>query len=424
MKILYFDCFSGISGDMTLSAFIDLGVKPEQLVGELKKLPLEGWELRVSDVSKHGIKAKHVDVITAEKSHEHKRLHQFHRPHSHEHRTMADITALIAKSGITVKAKDLSEKIFMRLAVAEAKVHDTTPDKVHFHEVGAVDSIIDIVGAAVCIDMLAPDKIYASLLHDGYGFVNCQHGKIPVPTPAVVEVLAARKVGIKQLDIKGEMITPTGAAIVAELAENFGLMPEMKILKTGYGAGTKEFPVPNLLRLFMGEADEYSGHNVASAVITCGETSHNRQGSHNHPCTVIETNIDDTTPEILGYVMERLFEAGARDVFFTPIYMKKCRPATRINVLCDAANTPAVEQILFTETSTIGVRKYQAERTCLPRRAVTVATPYGEVQAKESVYGNTRRISIEFDDARRLAKEKDIPLKEILFYASTPNSTP
>jgi uncharacterized protein (TIGR00299 family) protein len=384
---------------MTLSAFIDLGVKPGQLAGELKKLPLEGWELRVSDVSKHGIKAKHVDVITDERPHAHKGLHLFHHRHSHEHRTMADIAALIAKSDVSTKVKDLSDKIFMRLAVAEAKVHGTTPDKVHFHEVGAIDSIIDIVGAAICIDILAPDKICASVLHDGYGFVNCQHGRIPVPAPAVVEVLAARKVSIRQLDIEGEMMTPTGAAIVAELAENFGPMPEMRILKTGYGAGTKEFPVPNLLRLFMGETDD----------------------GHHHTCTVVETNIDDTTPEILGYVMERLFEAGARDVFFTPIYMKKCRPATRINVMCDDADIPAVEHILFTETSTIGVRKYQVRRTCLPRKTVTVATPYGEVQAKESIYGDTRRISIEYDDARRLAKEKGVPLKEILFYASTSN---
>ncbi|MDR0429779.1 MAG: nickel pincer cofactor biosynthesis protein LarC [Tannerellaceae bacterium] len=404
MKILYFDCFSGISGDMTLSAFIDLGVKPEQLVGELKKLPLKGWELRVSDVSKHGIKAKHVDVITDEKSHVHKGIHLFrHHLHSHEHRTMADIAALIAGSEISAKAKDLAEKIFMRLAVAEAKVHDTTPDKVHFHEVGAVDSIIDIVGAAICIDILRPDRIYASILHDGYGFVNCQHGKIPVPVPAVVEVLAAREVRVKQLDIEGEMMTPTGAAIVAELAENFGSMPEMKVLKTGYGAGTKEFPVPNLLRLFM------------------GETSHDRHDGYNHTCTVVETNIDDTTPEILGYVMEKLFDAGARDVFFTPIYMKKCRPATRINIMCDDDKVLAMEHILFTETSTIGVRKYLVWRTCLPRRAVTIATPYGEVQAKESIYGDTRRVSIEFDDAHRLAKEKGVPLKEILFYVSTPN---
>jgi uncharacterized protein (TIGR00299 family) protein len=421
MKILYFDCFSGISGDMTLSAFIDLGVKPEQLVGELKKLPLEGWELRVSDVSKHGIKAKHVDVIT-DGSHVHKGVHlSHHHRHSHEHRTMADIAALIAGSGISAKAKDLAEKIFMRLAVAEAKVHDTTPDKVHFHEVGAVDSIIDIVGAAICTDILAPDRIYASILHDGYGFVNCQHGKIPVPVPAVVEVLAAREVRVKQLDIEGEMMTPTGAAIVAELAESFGSMPEMKVFKTGYGAGTKEFPVPNLLRLFMGETDEYSGHNVSSAIETCGETSHDRHDGHSHTCTVVETNIDDTTPEILGYMMEKLFDAGAGDVFFTPIYMKKCRPATRINIMCDDDKVAAMEHILFTETSTIGVRKYQVRRTCLPRRAVTIVTPYGEVQAKESIYGDTRRISIEFDDARRLAKEKSLPLKEILFYASTPN---
>jgi uncharacterized protein (TIGR00299 family) protein len=400
MKILYFDCFSGISGDMSLSALMDLGVEPGQLTDELKKLPVQGWDLRVSEVSKHGIKAKHADVITDEKPHVHKKWHPFHSHGAHGRRTMADIAALIAQSGISAKAKALSEKIFMRLALAESKVHGTTPDKVHFHEVGALDSIIDIVGTAICIDILAPERIYASVLHDGFGFVNCQHGQIPVPAPAVVEVLAARKAGFKQLDIEGEMMTPTGAAIVAELAENFGPMPEMRILKTGYGAGTRNFPAPNLLRVFMGETGGSPEQELAC---------------------VIETNIDDTTPEILAYAMERLFESGAKDVFFTPIYMKKCRPATRISVVCEPAGEAAVEHILFSETSTIGLRKYQVRRTCLPRKALTIATPYGEVQAKESVYEGSRRVSVEYEDACRLAKEKGVPLKEILFHTSTPD---
>jgi uncharacterized protein (TIGR00299 family) protein len=293
----------------------------------------------------------------------------------------------------------------MRLAVAEAKIHGSTPDEVHFHEVGAVDSIIDIVGTAICIDMLAPDKIYASVLHDGHGFVQCQHGTIPVPVPAVTEVLAARGVGFKQLDVEGELMTPTGAAIIAELAESFGQMPEMKITQTGYGAGTKDFPIPNLLRIVRGES-------IAVAV------------PERDTVTVIETNIDDTTPEILGYVMERLFEAGARDVFFSPVYMKKCRPATWLHVLCDEADVPAMERILFTETSTIGLRKYRVERTCLPRKAVTVSTPYGDVKAKETIYGDTSRIAIEYEDARRIAREKGVPLQEVYRSASDTRSAP
>ncbi|MDR2138739.1 MAG: nickel pincer cofactor biosynthesis protein LarC [Tannerella sp.] len=402
MNILYFDCFAGISGDMTLSALLDLGVDLERLTGELKKLHLDGWELKLSEVSKHGIGAKHVDVIVEEQApvHTHKGLHLFHHHHHHRHepphvhRTMADIARLIDESDLSAGAKDLAKRIFMRLATAEAKIHGTTPDKVHFHEVGALDSIIDIAGTAICMDLLAPDRICASVLHDGYGFVKCRHGTIPVPVPAVTEVLAARGAGFKQLNIEGELMTPTGAAIIVELAESFGPMPEMKITQTGYGAGTKDFPVPNLLRIVRGES-------VAAAI------------PKPYPVTVIETNIDDTTPEILGYVMERLLEAGARDVFFSPVYMKKCRPATWLHLLCDEEDIPAMERILFTETSTIGLRKYRVERTCLLRKATTVSTPYGKVKAKETVFGDTSRVSIEYEDARRIAREKNLPLQDV-----------
>jgi uncharacterized protein (TIGR00299 family) protein len=398
MKILYFDCFSGISGDMTLAALLDLGVDKDRLTGELKKLGIDGWEIKVSDVSKHGIGAKHADVLVDNKghAHAHKWFHHHHHhdpnPNAHVHRTMADITRIIDGSGITDRAKDLAKRIFMRLAVAEAKIHGSTPGEVHFHEVGAVDSIIDIVGTAVCIDLLSPDRVYASVVHDGYGFVKCQHGTIPVPVPAVVEVLAARGAGFKQLDVEGELTTPTGAAILAELAESFGPMPEMKLLKTGYGAGTKEYAAPNLLRVVWGESPEADNTDTV---------------------TVIETNIDDTTPEILGYVMERLFEAGARDVFFTPVHMKKCRPATMLSVICEASLVAGMEHILFSETSTIGIRKYEAVRRCLPRKAVVVPTAFGEVKGKEITYGESSRITVEYDDACRLAKEKQIPLKEI-----------
>jgi uncharacterized protein (TIGR00299 family) protein len=341
-----------------------------------------------------------VDVIVEEKAHthHHKGLHFFHHHahahHPHVHRTMADIARIIDESGITAGAKSLAKRIFVRLAVAEAKIHGSTPDKVHFHEVGAVDSIIDIVGTAICIDLLAPDKICASVLHDGRGFVKCQHGTIPVPVPAVTEVLAARGTAFKQLDIEGELMTPTGAAIIAELAESFGPMPEMKIIKTGYGSGTKDFPIPNLLRVVQGEP--VAGKKPEQDTVT-----------------VIETNIDDTTPEILGYVMERLLEAGAHDVFFSPVYMKKCRPATWLHVLCDEADLLAMEHILFTETSTIGLRKYRVERTCLPRKAATLSTPYGEVKAKETTFGDTSRLCIEYEDARRIAREKGLPLRDV-----------
>ncbi|KAA6328808.1 hypothetical protein EZS27_022329 [termite gut metagenome] len=396
MKILYFDCFSGISGDMTLSALLDLGIDKDILVNELKKLGLNGWEIAVTNVSKHGIEAKHVDVVL-ENGIWGKVTGMFHHHHSHSHvhRNMGDIARIIDASGISSGAKELAKRIFMRLALAEAKVHGSTPEEVHFHEVGAMDSIIDIVGAAICIDILSPDKVYASALHDGYGFVKCQHGTIPVPVPAVTEVLSARGVSFKQLDIEGEMMTPTGAAIVAELAESFGSMPEMKITKTGYGAGKKDFPIPNLLRVMLGET-------VATT-------------EQSDSVTVIETNIDDTTPEILGYVMERLFEAGAKDVFFIPIQMKKNRLATLLSVICDEVETALMEHIIFTETSTIGLRKYSVTRSCLPRKAVTVATPYGNAEAKEVTFEGTTRTTLEYDDACRLARAKNVPLRDILF---------
>ncbi|MDR1645769.1 MAG: nickel pincer cofactor biosynthesis protein LarC [Tannerellaceae bacterium] len=395
MNILYFDCFSGISGDMTLSALIDLGIDPAKLIAELNKLHLDGWKIRLSEVSKHGVGAKRVEVVPQDGANNQPVLKWF-RPHhhAHAHRTMADIAHIISESEISANAKDLAIRIFTRLAEAEAKIHSTTVEEVHFHEVGAVDSIIDIVGVAICIDALSPVKIYASVLHDGHGFVRCQHGTIPIPVPAVVEVLAARGIGFKQLEVEGELMTPTGAAIIAELAESFGVMPEMTIRKTGYGAGTKDFDIPNLLRVVYGEPMAHTSAGQDEAM-------------------VIETNIDDSTPETLGYVMGKLFEAGARDVFFTPIYMKKCRPATMLSVICDPTNTAAIEHILFTETSTIGLRKYIAARTCLPRKAAIVATPYGNVKAKETRYNGVSRLSIEYDDACRLAKEKNIPLKWI-----------
>jgi uncharacterized protein (TIGR00299 family) protein len=398
MKILYFDCFSGISGDMTLSALLDLGVDLHRLTGELNKLHLDGWEISVSEVSKHGIGAKHVNVALHDKAHAHTHtwFHHHHK-HPHPHRTMADIARIIGESAISDSAKALAMRIFTRLAVAEAKIHGSTPAEVHFHEVGAVDSIIDIVGTAICIDILSPDKIYASVLHDGYGFVRCQHGTIPVPVPAVVEVLAARGLEFKQLDVEGELMTPTGAAIIAELAEYFGPMPEMRLLKTGYGAGTKDHPgIPNLLRVVYGEAQSRTAKAEQDTV------------------TVIETNIDDCTPEVLGYVMEKLLEAGAKDVFFTPVYMKKCRPATMLSLLCDEAKTAVMEHILFSETSTIGLRKYEARRTCLPRELTILSTPYGDVKAKQIRYNDTCRLSIEYDDACRLAREKNIPLKWVI----------
>jgi len=253
-NILYFDCSSGICGDMVLSALVDLGIEKDRLITELKKLPLEGWQMEITSVFQNGVHAKHLEIILEEPTHYHHFGHTHPREseYEHAHRSMEDIERIINISGITNNAKLLAKNIFMRLAIAEARVHNTTPEAVHFHEVGAVDSILDIVGTAICIDILSPDKIYASDLQDGHGFVECSHGTIPVPVPAVVEILRGKNIPLKQIDIEGEMITPTGAAIIAELAESFGPMPEMEVLKTGYGTGKKIFSLPNVLKITQG----------------------------------------------------------------------------------------------------------------------------------------------------------------------------
>ncbi|MDR2389258.1 MAG: nickel pincer cofactor biosynthesis protein LarC [Tannerellaceae bacterium] len=400
MKILYFDCFSGISGNMTLAALIDLGINPVYLTNELDKLHLGGWKFKISEVSRNGIQAKHLEVLLEDEAKPSpspfKWLPGYRHPEAAAHRSMSEIARIIHNSGINEKAKEIALAIFHRLATAEAKIHGTTPDEVHFHEVGAVDSILDIVGTAICIDLLAPDRIYASVVHDGHGFVKCRHGLIPIPVPAVTEVLAERGVALKQIDVEGELVTPTGAAILSALAESFGVMPEMKLVKIAYGAGSKDYGIPNLLRLVCGESLPQSAEKEEEAIL------------------VLETNIDDSTPQVLGYVMEKLLEAGALDVFLTPIYMKKNRPATLLTLLCDEAKIPELEHILFSETSTIGLRKYLVQRTCLPRKTGSVTTPYGNVKAKEIRHNGQARISLEYEDACRLAREKQIPLRWIL----------
>ena len=315
MKVLYFDCFSGISGDMALGAFLDMGIDKDWFAKQLDKLHLNGFTLNIGKTMKNGIAATKVDVVLKEDG------------HNHHGRSLKDIIRLIDDSDIQSGAKSIAKAIFNRLARAEAKVHNTTAESIHFHEVGAVDSIVDIVGCAICIDKLKPEKIFASPLKDGRGFVSCQHGKIPVPVPAVCELAYERGISLQTCEIEGEMITPTGAAILCELAEDFISMPSIKVIGKGYGAGTKDFEIPNLLRVFLGEKDE-SKNKV----------------------WLIETNLDDITAEELGFAAERLFEAGALDVFYTPIYMKKNRPAYKLSVICD--KYAPFEELIFKHTIT------------------------------------------------------------------------
>ena len=274
MKILYFDCFAGISGDMTLGALLDLGVDSEKFKEELEKINVAGYRVEFSRVNKNGIDAFDVDVVLEDSEehcckHEHSHKdghsheghccghhHKHKKAHSHEHRNLFNVNSIIENSGISANAKELAKNMFMRVAKAEAKVHGKPLEEIHFHEVGAIDSIVDIIGAAICIDMLKPDKIYSSVVNDGYGFVMCQHGQIPVPVPATAEIFASSDVIYKQIDVEMELVTPTGAAIIAELAESYGVAPTMKILKTGYGAGKRSSKIPNVLRVVLGEGFE------------------------------------------------------------------------------------------------------------------------------------------------------------------------
>ena len=383
MRIAYFDCISGISGNMVLGAMLAGGLPEEELLGGLGQLHLHGWKLTAERVLKRGISAIHVSVD--DHAHEHEHGH-----HHHPHRGLTDILHLIAHSGLSERVKGTASAIFTRLGEAEAAVHGTTPDQVHFHEVGAVDAIVDIVGATIGIEALGIEKVYASPLPLGRGWVTCAHGTFPVPAPATA--MLVRGVPIAETDIEAELVTPTGAAIITTLAERFGPLPAMTVRQVGYGAGSKELPRPNVLRLFLGEE-------------TADTTPTEIVG--------LETNLDDTPGELLGYLMDRLFAAGALDVFYTPIQMKKNRPGVLVRVLCAPADAETCTDILFRQTTTLGVRRTNFTRTVLPRETRTVDTPYGPVRVKISRWADLERAEPEYEDCRKLAEEHNVPLPAV-----------
>ncbi len=395
MKMLYFDCFAGISGDMTLGALLDLGIDEGEFLSELKKLNLHGYELKISRKKKKGIEGTDVDVIIHEHSHEHRDKHS--RKHSHEHRNLFDIEQIINNSSLDAKVKGLSKKIFMKVATAEAKVHGISIDEVHFHEVGAIDSIIDIVGTAILINMLECDKIMSSALNVGSGFVKCQHGIMPVPAPATLEILRKANIPFYSNEIQKELTTPTGAAIIAVLAEEFSASKQMIVKSTGYGTGKRELEtIPNMLRITLGEIDE------------------NKEQALNDQVTVIECNIDNMSGEIAGFVMDELLSTGALDVFYTPIYMKKNRPAVKLTVICSDESVDKLEQLILRETTTIGVRKYKTERTCMNREVINVNTIFGDVRVKVSTYGGIIKAMPEYEDIKKISKRENLALREVL----------
>jgi uncharacterized protein (TIGR00299 family) protein len=379
MKIICYDCFSGISGDMNLGAMIDLGVDRLYLIEELNKLNLPGWELIVQKDQRHGITGTKVTVKQTR--------------HEHAHRHFSDIEKIIKDSSLEIKVKELSIKIFLMIAQAEAKVHGISVEHVHFHEVGAVDSIIDVVGAAICFYALNVEAVHVSTVELGGGFVRCDHGKLPVPAPATAEII--KGLPVKKDGVDFEATTPTGAAILATLGTDFNPDLVVKIERTAYGIGQKEHKdIPNLLRVYIGETVENPGSG--------------------HDAILLECNIDDMNPEFFEYISDRLFKAGAADVFLSNIIMKKGRPGILLSVICEVEAVDSLKGIIFTESSSLGIRTLPFRKDTLIRSFETLATIYGNISVKRSFY-NGKEVSCkpEYDDCRRIAAEKNLPVKEV-----------
>ncbi|MEQ1763763.1 MAG: nickel pincer cofactor biosynthesis protein LarC [Pyrinomonadaceae bacterium] len=380
MKTLYFDCFAGASGNMVLGALIAAGVDAGELKSELEKLKLPGFELAVEKVDRSGISSTHVRVeIPDEKNHRH----------------LPEIERIIGDSALSDSVKQRSLAIFQRLAGAEASVHGIELSKVHFHEVGALDAIIDIVGSCIGFELLGIEQFAASTIHVGSGFVNMAHGKFPVPPPAVAELLKA--IPFYSTEIEGELITPTGAAIISTVCSSYGPISAMTLEVTGYGAGTRTYEkFPNVLRVMIGERAALS---EASATETLA---------------VLETNIDDLSPQILGHFMDRALAEGALDCWFTPIQMKKNRPATLVSVLCRTADEQKFLELFYRETSTIGVRVRRVERHSLEREVRTIRTDFGEVDVKEAfLQGEAVNFQPEFEDLKAAAAASGVSIKTV-----------
>jgi len=378
MKTLYFDCFAGASGDMILGAMVAAGVDQDVLRQQLSLLNVDGFNINFETVDRSGLSATYARVETA---------------HEHTHRHLSDIEKIIDSSKVSNAAKKLAIQIFTRLAEAEARVHNEPIDHVHFHEVGALDAIVDIVGAAICFDLLKIDRFVCSPLHVGSGTIQMAHGRFPVPPPAVAELL--KGVPFYSTDIQGELLTPTGAAIITTVCKEFGPIPQMTSDVTGYGAGTREYEdFPNVLRVMVGETE---------ADVALDER-----------LWMIETNIDDMSPQLLGHVMDRAFELGALDCYFTPVQMKKNRPGVLLSVLCERTSKETLMKLLFTETTTLGVRSYEVRRRALRRSMVRVETQYGPIDVKVAhLNGRVVNEMPEFDQVRAAAKKAGIPVKEV-----------
>jgi hypothetical protein len=421
MKTLYLDLFSGLSGDMFLGAMIDLGVDPHALEHELEKLRLDGWHLHASRQQRAHIAGTKLDVHLDDDHHEHEHAGHAHahggHGHAHKHeksghshdedahdhhehgRSHADIQELIRRSGLSdwVKAKSLA--VFQRIAVAEGKIHGQPPEQVHFHEVGAVDSIVDVVGACVALEQLGRPRVLAGPVVEGTGWVNCAHGRFPLPAPATLEILGARGIVVTQCDEPNELLTPTGAALLAEFAESFGPMRGLAVERVGYGLGSRENRTrPNALRAVLGAA-------TATADAHDWETD---------TVAVLQTNLDDVNAEVLGRFLNLALARGALDVFHTPIQMKKNRPGVLLTVMCPEADADVFAELVLRETSAFGVRRHLAERRKLRREVVTVPTPHGPVPVKLGrLDGQVVQAAPEFDACQRLAEQTGAPFRRV-----------
>lgn len=437
-KTMYLECSTGISGDMFVAALLDLGADQKVLETALESLHTEGARIRISRVNKAGLDACDFDVVldeahenhdhdmeylygsgsggyAQEGGHDHTHDHDHHHEYgcghghkqacvpdhmhehgcgrsSHEHRDISEVTAILKSGRLTERAERLAEKIFRILAEAEGKAHGVSPEKVHFHEVGALDSILDVAAAAVCMDNLDITQVIIPQINEGQGRVRCQHGLLPVPVPAVANIAEAYRLPLHIMEEQGEFVTPTGAAIAAAIRTGDSLPHRFRVLRSGLGAGKRAYRNPSILRAFLIEEI--------------------REPAEDYICR-LESNIDDCTGEALGYAMERLLEAGARDVHYTPVFMKKNRPAYQLNVICTPEDAPAMEKIIFEETTTIGIRRAYMERTVLERETKTVRTPYGEIAAKVCGVSGAERWYPEYRDVAAAAKENGVSYQEV-----------
>lgn len=461
-KTLYLECYSGISGDMTVAALLDLGVDRAVLDRVLKSLKVSGFETKISRVVKSGIDACDFDVVL-DKEHEnhdhdmeylhghhhkghennhfydHNHVHEdkaehFHSHehnhahgagsaqdrHHHEHCGIKEITYIIEHSAMNENAKKIALRIFEILAEAESKAHNVPVDQVHFHEVGAVDSIVDIVSVAVCLDNLDVTEVIVPVLWEGRGTVRCQHGILPIPVPAVANIVSANHLYLKMTEVEGELVTPTGAAIVAAVKTKDKLPETFEIQKIGIGAGKRQYECPGILRaMIISQSAEIDEAKAQTEEFKNPEIGNNPKAENQETKDTIikmETNIDDCSGEVLGFVMERLMKAGARDVHYVPVFMKKNRPAWVLNVICKEEDIETLQNIIFEETTTIGIRYSIMERTILPRETRTLPTPWGEVQVKVCTLNGKEQLYPEYESVAQLSREKEIPFAEIYRY--------